>query len=63
MIVEIKNTDNRLGIRKGQWYIAETYSVDPSKISLLRRIRKSNKKPFNKTPMCNQYRKDVIILK
>jgi len=63
MIVEILNNDKRFSIRKGFLFEAEIYSLDPSKIILLQRLRKSDKKPIGKIKMCNQYRNDVKILK
>lgn len=63
MIVEILKTDKRLGIKKGQWYVAKPYSFDPEfKISLLYRITKKSLQKIGKDPMCNQYREEIKIL-
>jgi hypothetical protein len=62
MIVEILKTDKQLKVRKGHWYIAKTYWIDPEKVTLLQRISKTNLRSIGKDPMCNQYRSEVKIL-
>jgi hypothetical protein len=63
MIVEILKTDKRLKVRKGHWYVAEPYFVDPAtKVTLLSRITKKTLQRFGKDPMCNQYRSEVKII-
>lgn len=50
MRVKILETDERLGIKKGEIYKAERYRYDPhEKVSLLSR------EPDGHSPMCNQY--------
>ncbi len=61
MIVELLKDDNQFGLKKGQLFKAERY-FDPSKITLLNRVRKSNMKPFKKEVLVNQYSSDVKII-
>lgn len=57
IIVRIKETDERLGVKKDEVYVAEAYHMDPSeKCTLLRRL------PDMHEPMCNQYWSAVIVL-
>jgi hypothetical protein len=59
MIVEILEDQPRLGLKKGHWYRAKAYWVDPSsKWTLINRVSKSGR-DFKKDPMCNQYRSQV----
>lgn len=63
MIVEILKSDERLGLKKGQIFEAKRYWLDPiSKVTLLRRLTKKDRKPIGKVPMCNQYLSEVKIL-
>lgn len=61
MIVEILKTDIRFGLKKGQLYNAKTYSVDPSKVTLLNRVTKAGRH-MKKNPMCNEYCSNVKIV-
>ena len=56
MIVEILKSDRRLGIKKGERYEAEPYSLDCNKVMLLARITDGY------DPCCNQYCHDVRIV-
>jgi hypothetical protein len=61
-VVRIKETDERLGVKKGQLYIAENYWLDPgSKVTLLNRMS-STGKVYKKNPGCNQYKSDIEIV-
>jgi beta-N-acetylglucosaminidase len=51
--VRVRFDDDRLGVKAGEEYIAETYWLDPRKVTLLTRI------PDGYDPQCNQYRSDV----
>jgi hypothetical protein len=63
MIVEILKTDLRLGLKAGDHYKAEPYSLDPKqKVTLLRKLTKKERKPIGKYPMCNQYLSEVKII-
>lgn len=57
ILVRIKKTDKRLGIKKDEVYVAQSYSLDPSeKCTLLHRI------PDMYDPLCNQYWEEVFVL-
>lgn len=60
MIVEILQTQPRLGLRKGQRFQAEPYWVDPSKVTLKNRITRSGR-VLKRTGDCNQYRNEIKI--
>jgi hypothetical protein len=62
MIVEILNTNKELKVRKGQWYVAKSYWIDPDKVTLIQRISKKNLRNIGKEPMCNQYKSEVKVL-
>ena len=62
MVVEIKNTDKRLGIRKGQRYLSVPYEIDPSKVVLSLRVNKTTGRVMNREPLCTQYRNEVQII-
>jgi hypothetical protein len=63
MIVEILKDDIRFNIKAGQIFEAKRYWLDPtSKVTLLRRLTKKDRKPIGKCPECNQYISDVKIL-
>ena len=56
MKVKILETDDRLGIKKGEVYEAERYKYDPQeKVSLLSRVADGH------NPMCNQYLSSVAF--
>ena len=61
LIVEILKSDPKLGIKKGQRYIAETYSIDPSKITL-KNIVTHEGRVMKREANCNQYRSEVKIV-
>ncbi len=64
MIVQIKKTDSRFGLKVGQIYDADPYWLDPSsKVTLKRRLTKKDRKPIGKEPGCNVYRSEVEIIK
>ena len=63
MIVELMKTNHGLGIKKGYYYKAEPYWLDPSKVTLLRRVTKNDLREIGKPPECNQYRHNVKILR
>jgi hypothetical protein len=53
-LVEILKDDKRLGVKRGEVYWAEPYSLDPSeKWTLLERV------PDGYQPHCNLYRSEV----
>jgi len=57
MLVQVKESDKRLGVKKGEVYVAEQYHLDPhEKCTLLRRL------PDMHEPMCNQYWHEVEIM-
>ena len=62
MIVEILKSCKQTGIRKGQVYKAKRYALDPSKVTLLKRIKKKDGSEMGKDPMCNEYVSNVRIL-
>ena len=63
MIIEILKHDERFKIKAGQLFEAVRYWVDPtSKVTLLRRLTKKDRKPIGKNPECNQYLSNVRIL-
>ena len=50
MLVQIKESDKRLGVKKDEVYVAEKYHMDPDeKCTFLSRL------PDMHNPMCNQY--------
>ncbi|MEN5308773.1 hypothetical protein ABE425_14750 [Chryseobacterium cucumeris] len=61
MKVKLLITEKRLGIKEGQIFSAEKYSLDPGKVTLKQRLDKSGK-PVGKPVMCNEYLCNVIIL-
>lgn len=52
-VVRVLADDARLGVLAGERYEAQLYSLDPGKVSLLRRI------PDGYDPQCNHYWGDV----
>lgn len=63
MLVEILKTNTNTGIKKGQIYEAERYFLDPeSKVVLLKRLTKKNRKPIGKTPNCTEYLNNIKII-
>jgi len=57
ILVCIKESDKRLGVKKGEIYAAERYHLDPhEKCKLLYRL------PDMHEPMCNQYWGDVEVM-
>jgi len=56
MKIQVKKDDDRLGIKAGETYIAQSYGPDGEKITLLSRV------PDGYNPYCNQYRGEVDIL-
>lgn len=56
-VVEIKDSDERLGLLAGEQYVATAYWLDPGKVTLLRRV------PDGHSPECNQYWEDVTWLR
>lgn len=57
MIVEIKKSDKRTGVVKGEKYEAIRYHLDPwEKVTLLKRI------PDGYEPDCNEYLHNVNVL-
>jgi hypothetical protein len=63
-IVEILEDQPRFKLKKGQWYNAKLYWVDPEKCTLLNRVAKTTGKQFKRNPMCNQYiASDIKIIK
>ena len=62
MIVEILKDQPRLKLKKGHWYKAIPYFLDPgSKLTLLHRVSKKGRN-FKKDPECNQYRTEIKIV-
>lgn len=58
MKVRILETNERLGIKKGEIYKAVRYWLDPTeKVTLLKRI------PDGYNPECNQYIEEIETLK
>jgi hypothetical protein len=62
VIVEILKDQPQLNLKKGHWYRARTYWVDPERCTLLNRVSKTGRH-FKKNPMCYQYMKDVKKIK
>jgi hypothetical protein len=63
MVVEILKDDERFKIKAGQLFEAKRYWLDPtSKVTLLRRLTKKDRKPIGKDPECNQYLSNVRML-
>ena len=62
MIVEILKDCKHTGIKSGQIYRAKTYEIDPSKVTLLRRLTKKDRREIGKEPMCNEYKCNVRVL-
>jgi len=63
MLVEILVTDKNTGVKKGQIYQAERYFLDPtSKVVLIKRLTKKDRKPIRKKPNCTQYLSNVKII-
>jgi len=57
MKVKILETNERLGVKKGEIYNAQRYTYDPqSKVTLLSRD------PDGYNPLCNQYVNEVAFL-
>ena len=56
MKVKVLKTDGRLGIKKGETYLAHRYYLDPSKVTLTSRIDDGY------DPMCNQYISEIEII-
>ena len=61
MIVEITHTQERLGLKKGQRYVAKPYPIDPSKVTLANRVTKSGRL-MKRMGDCNQYKSEVKII-
>lgn len=62
MIVEILKTDKAHNLKIGDLYEAETYSIDPSKVTLLYKLTKKNHKRTKKQKNYNQYLSEIKIL-
>lgn len=63
MIVEILKSDERTGVKKGQIYEAKRYWLGPnSKVTLLRRLTKKDRRPIGKEPNCNEYFHNVKVI-
>lgn len=52
-VVRIKSDDDHIGVKAGEEYIAQTYWLDPGKVTLLARV------PDGHDPECNEYRSNV----
>ncbi|BAP30112.1 uncharacterized protein CHSO_1075 [Chryseobacterium sp. StRB126] len=61
MTVELLITEERFGIKEGQIFSAEKYSLDPGKVTLKQRLNKDGK-PIGKPVMCNEYLHNVRII-
>lgn len=61
-IVEILEDQPHLKLKKGQWYKAKLYWVDPSKCTLLNRVAKTGRE-FKNNPMCNQYLSEIKVIR
>lgn len=55
--VRVKETDERLGVKKDEVYLAKSYWLDPqSKVTLIRRC------PDGYDPSCNLYRHEIEVV-
>jgi hypothetical protein len=62
MIVKILVDEPRFGLKKGQFYNATPYWIDPgSKVTLLNRVSKKGKH-FKRNPWCNEYRNRIKVI-
>jgi hypothetical protein len=62
IIVEILKDQPLLNLKKGHWYRAKRYWIDPEGCTLVNRVSKTGRH-FKKNPMCYQYMKDVREIK
>lgn len=62
MIVELLQDEPRFGLKKGWLYNAKVYGLDPSKVTILNRVKKKDHSPFKKEIYVNEYRKNIKII-